>query len=501
MQIKSSIELGKNILLLKSRFFLVRALTYSSFLLFPIYIPKSVNLSPIWQCMIMLVYILFMCGQWFLLGKEIDHRLKIYYRVNSSLDRIIYRIFLGMIFVILYFNLINLLEPKWLYNSFWITWAALGLFYSWPTRGKIIQESVSTNFSEYRYLDSFEKTLVHLIVIFFIFSIPEFPVMTSFKGLQLFFDPFMKIDSHLWNFIKVNYYPFYSYPHLFRIGVSLHFYVIGAGLFLLVFYALLRYFVSRRLSLLGVFALISSWSFSKILESNYGSAMLTTFSLMSIWAFFWVVKSSTYRAGLFLGLISFYGMLINQTFVLIPIGQYLILYFMTLKDRTWWYKRQLIKYATFGWLLCIALLILNIEQFKNIHPNTWSFFDSVMKLIDRKAFFVLSFFGIIIILANYFKPRARFLLQLNLNRELTNYLFLLSIFFCFNSFIFDAYIFRDFSLMWLLCVLSLMPIELIFQTISRMRSNRNMIYFVYILICLLDSHFEGRVKIFLKLLD
>ena len=174
---------------------------------------------------------------------------------------------------------------------------------------------------------------------------------------------------------------------------------------------------------------------------------------------------------------------------------------MTLKDRTWWYKGQLIKYATFGWLLCIALLILNIEQFRNIHPNSWSLFDSALKLIDRKAFFVLSFFGIVVILANYLKPKARFLLQLSLNRELTNYLLILSIFFCLNSFVFDAYIFRDFSLMWLICVLSLMPIEIIFQTISRMRSNRNMIYFIYILICLLDSHFEGRVKIFLKLLD
>lgn len=448
---------GKNILVEKSRFFLTRALSYSSFLLFPILVPKSVHLNQVWQCLMMVI--------------------------------------------ILYFNIINLLSPKWVYNSFWITWAVLGLFYSWPTRGKIIQESVSTNFSEYKYLDSFEKTLVHLIVIFFIVSIPEFPVISSFKGLKLFFDPLYKIDSHMWNFLKVNYYPFFSYPHLFRLGLSLHFYVVGIGMFLFAFYSLLRFFVSRRLSLLGVFALLSSWSFSKILESNYGSAMMTTYSLIAVWAFFWVVKSSTYRSGLFLGLISFYGMLINQTFILLPLVQYLILYFLTLKDRTWWYKRQTIKYATFGWMLSIALVVLNLDQFQILFSNNSNITSLFSKLLYRKAFFILSIFGFVIVLFKYLFPRMKYIKDFNLNTELLRYLIIMILFFFVDSFVFDSYLFRDFSMMWVICYFSLIPIELIFQSITRMRSSRNMIYFVYILICLLDSHFEGRVKIFLKLLD
>jgi hypothetical protein len=56
-------------------------------------------------------------------------------------------------------------------------------------------------------------------------------------------------------------------------------------------------------------------------------------------------------------------------------------------------------------------------------------------------------------------------------------------------------------MIWVLSFLSLIPIELIFQSISRLRSKRNMIYLIYILICLLDSHFEGRVKIFLKIFN
>jgi hypothetical protein len=53
--------------------------------------------------------------------------------------------------------------------------------------------------------------------------------------------------------------------------------------------------------------------------------------------------------------------------------------------------------------------------------------------------------------------------------------------------------------MWILALLSLIPIEILFQTLSKLRSSRNMIYLIYILICLLDSHFEGRLKIFLKM--
>ncbi len=53
--------------------------------------------------------------------------------------------------------------------------------------------------------------------------------------------------------------------------------------------------------------------------------------------------------------------------------------------------------------------------------------------------------------------------------------------------------------MWVLALLSLFPLELLFQRISRLRSSRNLIYAAYILIALLDSHFEGRVKILYRM--
>jgi hypothetical protein len=58
----------------------------------------------------------------------------------------------------------------------------------------------------------------------------------------------------------------------------------------------------------------------------------------------------------------------------------------------------------------------------------------------------------------------------------------------------------SFSFMWMLIVFSLVPIELIFKSMHRFRSNRNMVYLIYIIALVLDGHFEGRLKIMLRVL-
>ena len=117
----------------------------------------------------------------------------------------------------------------------------LGLYYSWPTRGKIIEESVTTNLTEFRYLDPFEKTLLGLIFLLFIFSQPDIPVFNNIDVLKLVIDPAERISVPFWNFLLVNYFPFKNYPELMKLAFCMHFYVVGIGLFLLVFYALLRF--------------------------------------------------------------------------------------------------------------------------------------------------------------------------------------------------------------------------------------------------------------------
>src|SRR5690606_919599 len=225
-----TLEKNSGIWWLKSKFFLYRGVSYSSFLLIPTLIPKALELDNTWLLPMMYLYIAFLLGQWFLLGKEVDHRLKIFYRVNSSMDRVLYRMLLGMFAIILLFNLLALLPTKWIYNSFWGLWVAMGLFYSWPTRGKIIQESMSSNFNEFKHLDRFEKTLVLLVCILFLVSQPELPTFSSINSLKLFFDPQEKIGNHFWNFLTVTYYPFRRYPELLRLSWSTHMYVVNLGI-------------------------------------------------------------------------------------------------------------------------------------------------------------------------------------------------------------------------------------------------------------------------------
>ncbi len=485
---------------LKSKFFLYRGVSYFSFLLVPILIPKAVELQNNWLLAMMYLYIGFMLSQWFLLGKEVDHRLKIFYRLNSSIDRIAYRLLLGMFTIILLFNLLALLPSKWIYNSFWIFWISLGLFYSWPTRGKIIKETMSSNFNEFKHLDRFEKTLVLLICILFIVSQPELPTFSSINSLKLFFDPQEKIGNHFWNFLTVSYYPFKKYPEFLRMAWSTHMYTVNLGMYLLILYALLRYFVSRRLSLLGVFAAISTWGWSKILSFDHGTALVTTYSLIWVWSIIWVVKSTTYRTGLFLGLVSYWGSLLHPSLAFLGIIQALLVDKVFLKEKTKWYKKQVLKYASFGYALSAIVVISEGEFFIDAGWHLIELTQSFWGAFTRKAFFSLVPFGVVVIcvklLLNKKNPSQW---RLGGDNEPYKQLIISWLAMILFSLTLTPVLALDFSSLWPLVLLSVLPLELLFQRISRLRSSRNMIYLIYIMICLLDSHFEGRVKIFLRL--
>lgn len=77
-------------------------------------------------------------------------------------------------------------------------------------------------------------------------------------------------------------------------------------------------------------------------------------------------------------------------------------------------------------------------------------------------------------------------------------LFGISILLFLGLFLNRSYI-SGFNLIWMLSFFALVPLEWIFQSISRLRSKRNMIYAMYILVCLLDSHLENRFRIIGKL--
>jgi hypothetical protein len=493
------LDRDSTVFVLKSKFFLFRVIGYFSFLFIPIYAQKYFNSTPWLKFVMMLFYLLFLISQWFLVGKEIDHRLKIFFKVNSNMDRVLYRTITGLIVFIFYANLISLFPHKWIYNFYWITWTVIGVFFSWPTRGKIIRESVTSNFTEFKFLDSFERTTLVLTMIMVIFSIPKIQNLTSIIKFMHYFDPSSSFSPMLWNFLKVSFYPFTVRPELFLIALNMHFYFVFQVLFLLTFYALLRFFFSRRLSLLGIFALVSSWGYAVILYKEPGSSLSMTFSLIWVWSMLWVARSSTYKTGLFLSLVNCLGVIVNPHFAFLILLQIPLFLWVFFKPETKWFRRQFLKYSMFGYVLSLGILFFH---HKYGVPNLGtSVLNEILFHFRKKAFLILSFLGVLILIIKSFKSKRGIFHDFYFDQSrLVEMMFFSLIFFLLNFFWIGLGA-TSFLIVCLLIFLSLIPLELLFQKTSRLRSSRNMIFVIYVLICLLDSHLEERIKIFLKLFE
>lgn len=488
------------IVFLKSKFFLFRIVTYFSFLFIPIWMPKILNLS-LWQQTILgALYALFMGSQWFLLGKEIDHRFKIYAKVNSSLDRVVYRLFTGIFFLVLYFNFLSFFPHKWIYNMFWVTWALLGIFYSWPTRGKIIQESMTGQFAEFKFLDSFERTILLLTILLFVVSIPELPLFKSVSALKLYYDPHEFIHQQFWNFLDVNYFPFRKYPRLIQVSWWMHFYVVSLSILLLLIYAIARYFVSRRLSLLAVLAFMSTWSITKLFIDYHGLAFFSLFPFLLFWGYLWSVRSSTYRAGLFWGLVGYLGTLINPAFIFPALIMYLMFFLRYLK-KTIWYRKQVLRYMSVGLILMVYAYLTSEHSFNlRLFEESYSNFTALItEIFNRKGFYIISLLGFVILFVKYFfAERFSIIKTFTMGRRRNEQFLFFILLLALSAFIVPVP-FYALPVLMLLSLLSMIPVELLFQRISRLRSSRNMIYGIYILLCLLDAHIEGRIKIFLSI--
>lgn len=490
---------NSGILLEKSKFFINRAVTYFSFLLIPVWIQKTLELNLFTQSLLMMLYMLFIGGQWYLLGKEIDHRLKIYFRANSSIDRVVYRLIVGNAFTVLVFNLVLLFPDDWTRHFFWGFWAILGLYYSWPTRGRIIEESVSTQFGEYRFLDNFEKTVLFLVILMILVSIPLFPYFDNLDSLKILIDPDEKISQQYWNYLSVNYYPFRRFPNLMYLAWCLHFYFIGVIMYVMAFYGVLRFFYSRRLSILGTFALVSTWSWSLLLQKDPFSALLTSFSVLWIWGLLWAVKSATYRAGLMYGLLCYLGTCLNYSFFpLFPIGL-LMLHFWHMSDKTTWYRYQFLRYTSLGAIGCALVFLYHLDL--DLWGHGWELQGLgifLSNLIKRKAFFALAPVGLVLFFLLLIPRLQKRFVDFSLDRPRLLHLMAATGILILVGLFLERNLIRGFGLIWVLPLIGLLPLEWIFQVISRSRSKRNMIYVVYVLVCLLDSHFEGRVRITAK---
>lgn len=482
----------KSITKQKGFFFFKRAFFSFCLLGLPFILGSLPRVSKTGQFFLLILYFFFQVSQWYLMGKELDHRFKIYYKVYSSIDRLIYRLFFGYITFVLFFGFFALFPVDFQHYFFWFWWIGLSLFYSWPTRGKIIQETFSKQLGEFRFLDSFEKTLLFLVIIFFLISIPDYPRLESLEAFKLALDPVRKVHTHLWRYLSFNYLPYSRLPGMQQLAWSFHLYTTGLGFFLLAFYGILRIFFSRRLAVLGAFCLISSWSVSKTLEYDFGSVFMTTFCAYWIWGILWVIKSDTYRTGLFSGfLLCFSSWLSASYFFLFPFQVAIIL--IGFKHKTSWFKLQFFKYYLVGF--CLALFFLLGGSHFSLNP--WQlepFKNELVSLFLRKSFFSLSLLGLAYLAISLSKKMLFFLQDKFLE-------FFLCFFVCLLfSFTIEQSLLSKFSLMMLLAFFSIFPLRFIFDQFYSLRSRRNILFAFYILICLLDSHAEGRVKILINLL-
>lgn len=483
----------------KYKFFINRIVIYFSFLCIPLLIQKTVGMNLVIQSLLMLAYIVFMGSQWYLFGKEIDHRLKIYYRANSSMERIVYRLVMGSIVMMLLFNVFSLLPAFLAGYLFWGFFGSLGIFYSWPTRGKIIEESIMGQFSEISFLDSFEKTILLLCGLTFLISLPELPLFQNTEALKLHLDPSGHVNEMFWNFLQVLYYPFSEFPKLYNLTWNFHFYFVGLGIFSITFYCLLRYFFSRRLALLGVFSVLSTWSFSRILGQDYFASMTTTVGLLWIWSLMWSTRSGTYRSGLFTGLVCSYLTMINAlNIVFLPIG-IVFTYLVFMNNRTPWFRKQWVKYNLFGACISLSIFIFGAESLDVNFNNFDLLWENIANFIYRKAFFTIAPIGLLLALFYLAKRSRVFFTYVNFDQNKFKEVIFGTLIIIFLGTVLNPKLLSGFSLVWILSFFSLIPIEWIFQSISRLRSKRNLIYAMYIIVCLLDSHLETRFRIIGKM--
>jgi len=170
-----------------------------------------------------------------------------------------------------------------------------------------------------------------------------------------------------------------------------------------------------------------------------------------------------------------------------------------MKDKTQWYRQQFLRYTAMGLVGCFFVFLYHIDL--QLFGHGWSvsgFNLFIGNLIKRKAFFALSVVGGILLALAYAPITRRRFAEFTLDRTRMSHLLAGVGMLIFVGLTFEKNILRGFGMMWLLSFLALVPLEWIFQVISRLRSKRNFIYLLYVLICLLDSHFEGRVRITAK---
>ena len=429
----------------------------------------------------------------YLVGLYLDYLFKIYYHLNSSLDRMVYRLIFGASF-----TSILLLCTSFLFGETYVSICCVGLvlvnliFAAYPTSARVIHTNVSSNLGELKHLDKLEKVLLGMFAIYFFTSVPDirFVENSGFKSFltkDLFHQNFRFVESVFFNFGRVNQLVGYFY---FFLG----------GLYYLIIYSFFRFFYSRRVSLIGILAIITNWNLVKLVYGDITTYGTSLYLLAFMWGLLWVNTSKSYRTNLFFGLIltlsAHHPLQISMTILFIG----LLSVFLTPDLRTTWAKFQSLKYMSLGAGVALALAVIDImmgDDFGLLQRQSFSF-----NLFFKKAFNILSSVGLIVLLSSYGmlrlgKLKSSFSFLGQVNYLFFTFVFAIALLFLSgNGQLFDISAFLFFAIV-LYCLPAL---ELILNSLGLFHRKRNLIFLLYILFAILDSHFESRVKTLISLL-
>lgn len=473
-----------SVLLHDKYFYFIEKLVYYFFFFFvPIFLLKNYKLELFGQFFLLTLYIFFIYSQAYSLGKELDYRFNILYAKKSSVETALYRIFLGKgAFVLLFYLPTQYLSREYVNIFYWSFWPLLFLFFAWPTRMKVLKGIFQLGFRDFRVMDFIEKVTVFAIIVYGIVSLP-FPVVDSHRVMGQLQDQVL-----FQSFFAPLFGPFYGMENIYP--QSIMFFIYCSGLFILLTsgYCFFRHFFSRRLALLGIFSTVASWSFVKYINHDFFALYRSGLAILWIWVIFWLFNSRTFRSGLFLGFITLWSALVNINYlVFYPLT---IIYYLFQKrhhNHPVWFQINFTKYFLPFIFIILALLFRQglTWQFENI-----DIINQIIYFIDLKAFFILALFGLGIVLINfkkYLKPYKNFWIFIGV-------IFLYSLWG-------SAPIVHGLSLMIFLSFMALFLVDWVGHQVHPFRSKKNIVFTIYFLIILLDSHLEGRVKNMIEILS
>jgi hypothetical protein len=365
------------------------------------------------------------------------------------------------------------------------------IFSIYPTSAKLIFSSISSNMGEIQHLDKLEKMLLSIFLIYFIASTPNLSFLNS-SGYESFltqdlFHQNYEFVSSIFNGVSD------------RINILGYFYFFFGSVYYLLIYSFFRFFFSRRVSLIGILAIITNWNLMKMIYGDFTTYATSIYLVSFLWSFIWVSASKSYRTNLFFGMIlalsTHHPFQISLSFLLI--GTFSAL--LANGTRTWWSRMQSLKYMSFG--LVVTLFLGCLDLFVGDTFNFQQKWILSFNLFFKKAFNILGFVGIFVFLIFYFSEKFNFAKKRHSFLKSPNQL-MFSLIFGFvilglsrfgQNFDISAYLY------FVIVLFCLPALELVLNSFGIFHPRRNLIFFLYIMFAILDSHFESRVKTFISL--